>query len=60
MVFGIIVLVEFFNMSGVMTKLPLGVVHVVDSCSVKAKVHQAGKGLDLLKVAKVKLYLLVI
>merc|ERR1719167_773996 len=30
-----------------------GVTHVVDSCRVKAKVHQAGPGLDLLKVVKV-------
>jgi len=30
-----------------------GVVHVVDGCRVKAKVHQAGPGLDLLKVVKV-------
>ena len=28
--------------------------HVVDSCRVKAKVHQAGPGLDLLKVVKVR------
>ena len=27
-----------------------GVKHVVDSCRVKAKLHQAGAGLDLLKV----------
>jgi len=30
-----------------------GVTHVVDCCRVKAKVHQAGPGLDLLKVVKV-------
>jgi len=30
-----------------------GVVHIVDGCRVKAKVHQAGPGLDLLKVVKV-------
>ena len=27
-----------------------GVKHVVDSCRVKAELHQAGAGLDLLKV----------
>ena len=30
-----------------------GVKHVVDSCRVKAKLHQAGAGLDLLKVVRV-------
>jgi len=30
-----------------------GVSHVIDSCRVKAKVHQAGAGLDLLKVVRV-------
>jgi len=30
-----------------------GVSHVIDSCRVKAKVHQAGAGLDLLKVVLV-------
>lgn len=30
-----------------------GVMHVVDSCRVKAKVHQAKAGLDMLKVVKV-------
>jgi len=30
-----------------------GVRHVVDSCRVKAKLHQAGAGLDLMKVVKV-------
>lgn len=30
-----------------------GVRHVVDSCRVKAKLHQAGAGLDLLKTVKV-------
>ena len=30
-----------------------GVRHVIDSCRVKAKLHQAGAGLDLMKVVKV-------
>ena len=30
-----------------------GVKHVVDSCRVKAKVHQASTGLDILRVVKV-------
>ena len=30
-----------------------GVKHVVDSCRVKAKLYQAGAGLDLLKVVRV-------
>ena len=30
-----------------------GVKHVIDSCRVKAKLHQAGAGLDLLKVVRV-------
>ena len=33
-----------------------GIKHVVDSCRVKAKVHQAKAGLDLLKVISVYLF----
>ena len=35
------------------------VTHVVDSCRVKAKVHQSGPGLDLLKVVLVRCCLFV-